>query len=113
MWGMPAFTATRSAAPLLTRPAGTVVVAEAVPDSTSAEPAAPATSDAGTALAAVPMRAAGPGMPGLAGLASADARGLAYERYCDRVRVAVASRGVRVPLGALRVGGPRGGAWVG
>src|SRR5262252_2509934 len=79
--GTAVFTAARSAAPLLTRPAGTAVAAEAVPaevvpadavaaeavpDSASAEPAAPTTREAGTALAAVPMRAAGPGVPGLA-----------------------------------------------
>src|SRR5215813_2282076 len=73
MWAE-VFMAATSAAPLLTRvapvrPAGTVA-AEAVPDNASAEPAAPAASVTGTALAAVPRRAAGPGAPGLAWRAS-------------------------------------------
>src|SRR6516225_6906891 len=77
-WRAAVFTAATSAARLLTRPgparpAGTTVAAEAaeaVPDSASAELAAPATSVTGTALAAVPRRAAGPGAPGLAWRAS-------------------------------------------
>jgi hypothetical protein len=74
MWAE-VFMAATSAAPLLARvaparPAGTTVAAEAVPDNASAEPAAPAASVTGTALAAVPRRAAGPGAPGLAWRAS-------------------------------------------
>ena len=61
----PSLAAARSVA-LRSGLVGPAVAAEAVPVSTSAEPAAPATSETGTALAAVPITAAaGLGAPGL------------------------------------------------